>query len=129
MTSIVPTQAMRAGRRGGSRRSGSLRGYLLLLPPMAWLVIAYLGSMAVLLVSAFWSVNSFTNQVVHVFTTGNFGAVLHDPLFRTVTLRTVGVALGVTVIDTVLAGIAQARARLWRRLGPKRDRSHPETRN
>ncbi len=32
----------------------------LLLPPMAWLVIAYLGSLAVLLVSAFW-----THRIVH----------------------------------------------------------------
>ena len=102
MTSLVPTEQLRPGRRS-NRRPGALRGYLLLLPPMAWLVIAYLGSMAVLLVSAFWSVDSFTGQVVHVTTTGNFGAVLHDSLFRTVTLRTVGVALAVTLIDAALA--------------------------
>ena len=36
----------------------------LLVPPMAWLVVAYLGSLAVLLVSAFWSTNSFTGAVV-----------------------------------------------------------------
>ncbi|MFT4081842.1 MAG: ABC transporter permease [Nocardioides sp.] len=81
----------------------AVRGYLLLVPPLAWLVIAYLGSMAVLLVSAFWSVDSFTGKVVHVSTTGNFLAVVQDSLFRTVTLRTVGVALAVTVIDAVLA--------------------------
>lgn len=101
MTSLVPTENLRAGRR--SNRRPALRGYLLLLPPMAWMVIAYLGSMAVLLISAFWSVDSFTGQVVHVTTTGNFGAVLHDPLFRTVTARTVMVALAVTVIDAVIA--------------------------
>lgn len=101
MTSTAATERVRTRRRGSGR--AALRGYLLLLPPMAWLVLAYLGSMAVLLVSAFWSVNSFTSEVVHVTTTGNFAAVVQDPLFRTVTLRTVGLALGVTVIDAVLA--------------------------
>ncbi|HJQ06975.1 MAG TPA: ABC transporter permease [Nocardioides sp.] len=76
---------------------------LLLLPPMAWLVIAYLGSMAVLLVSAFWGVNSFTGQVVHVYSTANFEALFSDPFFRTVTLRSIGVALLVTLIDAALA--------------------------
>jgi putative spermidine/putrescine transport system permease protein len=70
---------------------------------MAWLVIAYLGSMAVLLVSAFWGVNSFTGEVVHVFTTSNFQDVVSDPFFRTVTLRTIGVALLVTLVDAALA--------------------------
>ena len=102
MTSLVPTGNLRAGRRR-SRRRPALRGYLLLLPPLAWLVVAYLGSMAILLISAFWSVDSFTNKVVHVTTTGNFGAIVHDSLFRTVTVRTVGVALAVTLIDAVLA--------------------------
>jgi putative spermidine/putrescine transport system permease protein len=80
-----------------------LRLILLLVPPLAWLVVAYLGSMAVLLLSSFWSVNSFTGQVVHVYTWGNFVALSNDALFRTVTVRTVTLALVVTVVDAVLA--------------------------
>ncbi|GAB4006926.1 ABC transporter permease [Nocardioides ultimimeridianus] len=76
---------------------------LLLLPPMAWLVIAYLGSMAVLLVSSFWGVNDFTGHVEHVFTTANFTNLFSDPFYRTITLRTIGVALLVTLIDAALA--------------------------
>jgi putative spermidine/putrescine transport system permease protein len=75
----------------------------LLVPPMAWLVLAYLGSLAVLLVSAFWRTNSFTGKVVHKFTTHNIVAAFTDSVFRVTTIRTVGVALLVTVICVVLA--------------------------
>ena len=92
----------------------------LLVPPMAWLVLAYLGSLAVLLVSAFWERNSFTGAVVHEFTGKNVIRVLTDELFRAVTLRTLGVALLVTVLCMVLAvplalymaKVASPRARL-----------------
>ena len=73
----------------------------LLAPPLAWLVVAYLGSLAVLLVSAFWSTNAFTGAVVHTFTFDNVVRVLTDELFRTAALRTVLVALAVAVGATV----------------------------
>ncbi len=76
---------------------------LLLVPPLAWLVVAYLGSLAVLLVSAFWTTNSFTGAVVHRFTTHNVVRVFTDAVFRITTVRTVSVALLVTVICIVLA--------------------------
>ena len=76
---------------------------LLLVPPLAWLVVAYLGSLAVLLVSAFWTTNSFTGAVVHRFTTHNVVRVFTDAVFRITTVRTVSIALLVTVICIVLA--------------------------
>ncbi|HXO54214.1 MAG TPA: ABC transporter permease, partial [Mycobacterium sp.] len=76
---------------------------LLLIPPLAWLVVAYLGSLAVLLVSAFWTTNAFTGAVVHTFTSDNVMRVLTEPVFRTATARTVSVALVVTVLCIVLA--------------------------
>lgn len=76
---------------------------LLLAPPLAWLMLAYLGSLAVLLVSAFWTTNTFTGAVVHSFTTENIVRVATDDVFRTATLRTVAVAATVTVICAVLA--------------------------
>ncbi len=76
---------------------------LLLLPPMAWLVTAYLGSLAVLLVSSFWSTNAFTSAVVRSYTGDNLVRVLTDPVFRTATVRTIAVALAVTLICALLA--------------------------
>jgi putative spermidine/putrescine transport system permease protein len=76
---------------------------LLLVPPMAWLVVAYLGSLAVLLVSAFWTTSEFTGAVVHTFTGDNIKRVLTDEVFRVATVRTISVALVVTVVCAVLA--------------------------
>jgi len=75
----------------------------LLIPPSAWLVVVYLGSLAVLLVSALWSTNSFTGAVVRTFTSDNIVRVLTDAVFRAATLRTVGIALAVTLICITLA--------------------------
>jgi putative spermidine/putrescine transport system permease protein len=80
-----------------------LRLILLLVPPMTWLVVVYLGAIAAMLVSAFWSVDSFTENTIHQFSTGNFHDVLTQPLYRHVTVRTVAIALAVTVIDAIIA--------------------------
>lgn len=80
-----------------------LRLTALLSIPMLWLVVLYLGSIAVLLVSAFWSLDGFTGRVVQVYTLGNLQQLFVDPLYGTVALRTIGVALAVTVIDAVIA--------------------------
>jgi putative spermidine/putrescine transport system permease protein len=76
---------------------------LLLGPPMVWLVVVYLGAIAALLVSAFWSVDSFTENVVHRYSTANLHAVITDAIYRTVAVRTIVIALAVTVIDAVIA--------------------------
>ncbi|MBS1695130.1 MAG: ABC transporter permease [Actinobacteria bacterium] len=76
---------------------------LLLVPPLAWLTIAYLGSLAVLLVSAFWTTDTFTGAVVRTVTSDNIVRVLTDEVFRTATLRTLAVAAVVTVLCAVLA--------------------------
>ena len=87
----------------GRQPGGGLGLAFLLVPPLAWLVVAYLGSLAVLLLSAFWGVNDFTGAVVRTFTTDNIVRVLTDAVFRTATLRTLGIALTVTLICAVLA--------------------------
>ena len=76
---------------------------LLLGPPMMWLVVVYLGAIAALLLSAFWSVDSFTDNVVHTYSTANFHTVLTESIYRTVAVRTLLVALAVTVIDALVA--------------------------
>ena len=83
--------------------SRRLRLAFLLVPPLAWLVVAYLGSLGVLLLSAFWGTDTFTGAVVRSYTSDNIVRVVTDAVFRTATLRTIGIALSVTVICIVLA--------------------------
>jgi putative spermidine/putrescine transport system permease protein len=75
----------------------------LLGAPLAWLVIAYLGSLAGLLVTSLFTVDSFTNQLVREVGLQNFDEILTTPVYRRVMLRTILVAASVTVIDLALA--------------------------
>jgi len=64
-----------AADQGVTRR---VRLALLLVPPLAWLVVAYLGSLGVLLLSAFWTTDEFTGAVVRNYTSDNIMRVLTD---------------------------------------------------
>jgi putative spermidine/putrescine transport system permease protein len=75
----------------------------LLAGPVGWLVIGYLGSLAVLLISAFWSVDALSGQVVRGFGLENFETLLDEPVYRSIVGRTVLIAALVTVTDAVLA--------------------------
>jgi putative spermidine/putrescine transport system permease protein len=84
-------------------RHPRLRLATLLSAPMAWLVLAYLGSLTVLLLSAFWSTDDFTSQIVHAWTGDNFHTIVSDPVYWKVARRTLGIAVAVTVLDIVIA--------------------------
>ena len=58
---------------------------------------------SILFLNAFWTRDAFTGLVIREFTLENFGEILDDPIYRTVTLRTVGMAAAVTVTCAVLA--------------------------
>jgi len=74
-----------------------------LLGPLGWLGVGYLGSLAVMLIAAFWSVNALSGEVVQNFTTANFHEIWTTSVYRTVAQRTVLVAAAVTVTDALLA--------------------------
>src|ERR1700694_5969797 len=80
-----------------------LRPLLLLTPPMAWFVLVYFASLVLLLITAFWSIDPFTTQIVQAWNTNNFRIILTAPTCRTIMCRTVGLAALVTVTETVLA--------------------------
>ena len=80
-----------------------LRPLLLLTPPMAWFVLVYLASLVLLLITAFWSIDPFTTQIVQVWNTNNFRIILTEPTYRAIIGRTVGIAALVTVTDAILA--------------------------
>jgi putative spermidine/putrescine transport system permease protein len=84
-------------------RRPRLRLGLLLAGPGGWLVLAYLGSLVILFLNAGWSRDPFTGLVRRDFTFNNFVELFTNPLYRTVTLRTVGMAVAVTVTCALLA--------------------------
>lgn len=76
---------------------------LLLTAPLFWLGVVYVVALVLLLITAFWTTDSFTGQIRTEFTLDNIITVLTGALYQTVTLRTLGIALAVTVIDVALA--------------------------
>lgn len=75
----------------------------LLAGPLGWLVLAYLGSLTVLLVAAFWRLDPFTAEIVHDYGFQNFRLLWESDVYRDITVRTVGIAAAVTVTDALIA--------------------------
>ncbi len=75
----------------------------LLAGPVGWLVVGYLGSLAVLLVASFWSLGELSGEVEQSFTLDNFQTLVDEPVYRSITARTVAIAALVTVTDALLA--------------------------
>jgi len=80
-----------------------VRPALLLTPPLAWFVLVYLTSLVLLLITAFWTIDTFTTQIVQVWNLDNFRIILTEPAYRLIIGRTVGIAALVTVTDAILA--------------------------
>jgi len=75
---------------------------LLLLPPLIWFVVVYIGSLASLLLNSFFYLNSFTGQVVHKFTLGTYAELL-EPANLSIFWRTTIMAALVTFADAIIA--------------------------
>jgi putative spermidine/putrescine transport system permease protein len=75
----------------------------LLAAPLGWLLLAYLGSLALFLITSFWRVDSFSGNLVTQPTLDNYRQIATEPIYRTIAVRTVGMAALVTATDIVLA--------------------------
>jgi putative spermidine/putrescine transport system permease protein len=80
-----------------------LRPLLLLTPPLAWFLVIYLASLALLLITAFWTIDPFTTQIVQAWNLNNFQTILTEPTYWSIIGRTVFIAALVTITDAVLA--------------------------
>ncbi len=100
------------------RRAG-LFTLLLLLPPLAWLGVVYLGSLFALLIQSFFGFDDFSGQVVHELTLRSYVELLTNPANLDIILRTVAMAAAVTVgaaligfpIAYIMARYASGRAK------------------
>lgn len=89
----------------------------LLALPMTWLVGVYIISLFLLLITAFWFIDPFTSKVIPGFTLENFVNIFTIPAYFATSMRTLGIAIAVTVVCIVFAvplGIFMAKiARPW----------------
>ena len=75
---------------------------LLLAPPLVWLGVVYLGSLAALLVQSFYSIDEFSGMIVKEFTLKTYAELLRPSNFD-ILLRTTGMAAAVTVGCAIIA--------------------------
>ena len=105
----MTTEAIASKRPVGRRLAGLFYGRprlqvgALLAAPGAWLVILYLGSLAVLLITAFWTVDPLSGEVIKGFSLENFETLVNEPVYRDIVWRTVRTAALVTITDAVIA--------------------------
>ncbi|MGN6816274.1 MAG: ABC transporter permease [Solirubrobacterales bacterium] len=105
----MATEAVVVRRSAGRRLADLFHGRRrlqvgsLLLPPGAWLVILYLGSLAVLLITAFWTIDPVSGETVKGFSFENFERLWNEPVYREIIWRTVRTAALVTITDAVIA--------------------------
>ena len=97
-------------------RSGWLRGpstflyrrpafylSLLLIPPLLWFGTVYLGSLFMLLVNSFYAIDEFTAKIVYEPTLATFRQVITQPAHIDIIVRTLVMALAVTVTCAFIA--------------------------
>ncbi len=72
-------------------------------PTLTWMVVIYLFSLVVLLISSLWTLNPLTAQIEHTWSLKNYQTILHGSVYWRVAFRTVVLAAAVTVTDILLA--------------------------
>lgn len=84
-----------------------LRLFSLLFAPTLWLVVAYLGALGALLLTSFFTINTFTGDVIRSFNFGNYLDLVTDSAYANVVLRTLAIAILVTIF-CILLGLPMA---------------------
>ena len=76
---------------------------LLLAAPVTWLVLAYLGSLVALFLTALYKTDPFTSDIVKTIGGQNFSELAKTAVYRSITIRTVLIAAAVTLLDLSIA--------------------------
>ena len=76
---------------------------LLLLPPLLWFGTVYLGSLFALLAQSFYRIDDFTAQIVRQPTLATYRQLVTQPANVDIVLRTVGMAVAVTIACALIA--------------------------
>ena len=79
------------------------KALLLLAPPLLAFALVYLAALVALFVSSFWTVDPFTTELKHIWNIDNYRTLWQSSAYRSIALRTIGIAAAVTLTDAVLA--------------------------
>ena len=89
---------------------------LLLLPPLLWIGIVYVGSLFALLLQSFYSLDDFSGLIVHEFTLSTYAQLLEEAnvqiILRSITMSAL-VTIACAIIAFPIAYYAARYARGW----------------
>ncbi len=107
MNAVATSAPLHAGwsRRASTFLYGRPGFYLglLLLPPLLWFGTVYLGSLFTLLANSFYAIDEFTAKIVYEPTLATFKQVLTQPAHIDIIVRTLVMAIAVTIACAVIA--------------------------
>jgi putative spermidine/putrescine transport system permease protein len=98
-----PSRAARLRLTGLFWRHPWAKALLLLAPPLLAFTLVYITALVALFISSFWTVNPFTTEIQHIWNVQNYKTLWDSTAYRSIALRTIGIAAGVTLADAVLA--------------------------
>lgn len=105
----ISTSAITPGRQGPMGRLSDLFWrrpnlllVLMLVPPLLWLGIIYVGSLIALLMQSFFSIDEFSGLINYEFTLATYGELLRPANFDII-LRTLLMSAAVTLASAVIA--------------------------
>jgi putative spermidine/putrescine transport system permease protein len=105
----ISTSAITAGRQGLMGRLSDLFWrrpnlllVLMLVPPLLWLGIIYVGSLVALLLQSFFSIDEFSGLINYEFTLATYGELLRPANFDII-LRTLLMSAAVTLASAFIA--------------------------
>ena len=114
MTAIFPARSLADRLTTLFWRKPKLLLALMLTPPLLWLGVIYLGSLAALLLQSFYSIDEFSGMVVPEFTLKTYAELLrpqnYDIILRTL-LMSAAVTLGCAILAFPIAYYAARYAR------------------
>ena len=102
MSAILPAKSAADSLTTLFWRKPKLLLALLIAPPLMWLGVIYLGSLAALLLQSFYSIDEFSGMVVREFTLKTYGELLR-PQNYDIILRTLTMSAAVTIGSVILA--------------------------
>lgn len=102
MTAILPAKSLADRLTTLFWRKPNLLLALLITPPLLWIGVIYLGSLAALLLQSFYSIDEFSGMVVREFTLKTYGELLR-PQNYDIILRTLTMSAAVTLASAIIA--------------------------
>ncbi|MGD9704004.1 MAG: ABC transporter permease [Acidimicrobiia bacterium] len=100
---VLTSRSLSRRIAGPFQRVNGLGAVATLSAPVLWLLVVYIGSLVLLVVTAFFKLDSFTQKATSELTIDNFDTAFTTSAFYSTIFRSIGVAVSVTLLCLALA--------------------------